>query len=115
VFELRRHFITIAIVLPLVIIARYTLFENASEFGLFAQEMKRYVAPLAIALSVVAIVGLIAVATNKIDHLRQKRLSNIFFWTSSILLALAVAAVFAHVKLQDNQSLDETSRSVVIL
>jgi cytochrome bd-type quinol oxidase subunit 2 len=114
-FELRRHFVTIVILLPLVVIARYALFENAQEFKLFAEELKRYVAPLVIALSVVVIVGLFGVLAKKIDQRRQERLSSIFFWFSSILLALAIAAVFAHVKLQSNQYSDETSRSVMTL
>lgn len=114
-FELKRHFITIVILLPLVVIARYSLFENAQEFKLFVEELKRYVAPLGIALSVIVIGALIGVLANKIDRRRQERLSSIFFWFSSILLALAVAAVFAHIKLQSNQYSNETSRSVMTL
>ncbi|MER9326372.1 hypothetical protein [Mesorhizobium sp. M0488] len=114
-FELRRHFLIIVILLPVVVIARYTLFENASEFALFAKELKRYVAPLGIALSLVAIVGLMVVVVAKVSMSQQKRLSNMFFWLSSILLVLAIAAVFAHVKLRSVQSLEEANRNVVVL
>jgi glucan phosphoethanolaminetransferase (alkaline phosphatase superfamily) len=113
VFELRRHFLTIVILLPVVAIARYTLFENASEFALFAKELKRYVAPLIIALLAIWIV--IIMVASKIDRSRQKRISNIFFWSSLVVLIFAIVAVFAHIKLQDNPSLNETGESVVAL
>ncbi|MET3579552.1 putative membrane protein [Mesorhizobium robiniae] len=112
-FELKRLFFTIVILLPVVAIARYTLFENASEFALFAKELRRYVAPLIVASLAVWVV--IIMIVNEIDHSRQKRILNIFFWSSLAVLILAIVAVFASVKLQHNPSLNETGESVVVL
>ncbi len=95
-------------------VARYTLFEDAFEFQLFFDQLKQYIAPVVIMLSVMLLSGVVVVAVKKVDKLHQEKLATGFFWFSSILLVLAFAAVFANVKLRDGQSSDQSSRSVAI-
>jgi len=102
--ELKRHLLIVATLLPLVFVARYALFDDASEFSLFAEQLKRYLAPLVIVLMVVLIAGFVIAVSKKIDKLQQEKLATVFFWLSSIVLALAIVAVFVQVKLQGHQA-----------
>jgi xanthine/uracil permease len=102
-----------ALLVPLALLARYTLFDDASEFRLFSEQLKRYVAPLVIGFVIVLIGGAAGVIGKRIDKLQQERLATAFFWLSSIILALAVVAIFANVKMQRQQSVQ--SDKVVIL
>ena len=102
-----------ALLVPLVLAARYVLFDDAAEFRLFAEQLKRYVAPLVIGFAIVLIAGAAGVIGKRISRPQQERLTTSFFWLSSIILALTVVAVFAHVKMQGQQTVQ--SEKVVVL
>jgi hypothetical protein len=95
---LKSHLRIYAILIPLVIIARYVLFRDAGEFTEFASALKTYITPLVIALAVLAIAVLSFSVIRKIDQKLQRRLVNLLFWTSTILLTTSIAAVFTYVK-----------------
>jgi hypothetical protein len=96
---LKSHLRIYAILIPLVIIARYTLFKDAREFKIFASTSVTYVAPLAIVLAIVAIAAVLFVIIKKVDNRLQQRLINVLFWGSAISLTISITAVFAYVKL----------------
>ncbi|WP_331374622.1 hypothetical protein [Sinorhizobium chiapasense] len=89
----------IAVLIPLILIARYTLFEDADEFQKFYAALRTYVLPIVfLNLAVVAVMLGLAL-TNKINSGSRERVINVCFWGSSMVLAAAVAYAFAVVKL----------------
>lgn len=97
---IKNHLKTVAVIIPLVVLARYTLFRDGVEFALFYTEMKSYVVPLGIVYALIAICGQIYFASRPNQLLRTKFTEG-FFWLSSVTLILAFAAVFIHVKLAE--------------
>ncbi|WP_274628494.1 hypothetical protein [Arvimicrobium flavum] len=95
----KKHLRLIAILAAVVLITRYTLFADAAEFALFSANLKAYIVPLAVGLSVLALGGTLLMALNKTSHAVQSRVSRAFFWISSAMLAVALVAAFITVKL----------------
>lgn len=96
---MRSYLRLFAVIIPLAIIARYALFEDAAEFKGFYVALKSYVLPvLFVNLAVLAVI-LMAAFTKKIGLGSQGRVIKIFCWASSISLAAAFAWAVAAVKL----------------
>lgn len=96
---MRSHLRLFAVLLPLVVIARYTLFDDAAEFQRFYAALRTYVLPVLFMTVAVLTVILVAAVTKKVDLGPQERVINVFFRGSSAVLASAFAYAFAVVKL----------------
>lgn len=88
-----------AVILPLVVITRYMLFDDAAEFQRFYAALRTYVAPVIIVVAAVLAVIMVATATRKIDLGPQEQVIKACLWGSSAVLAAAFAYAFAVVKL----------------
>ncbi|APG91508.1 hypothetical protein [Sinorhizobium americanum] len=96
---MRSHLRLLAVLIPLILFARYTLFEDAEEFRRFYGALWNYVLPIVfLNLAVLAVVSGLAL-TNKTNPGSQERVINLCFWGGSMVLATAVAYAFAVVKL----------------
>lgn len=88
-----------AVIVPLALIARYVLFEDAAEFKRFYAALRIYVLPVLFANLAVLAVILLAAFTKRIDFGSQERVIKVFSRASSITLAAAFAWAIAAVKL----------------
>lgn len=96
---MRSYLRLFAVIIPLAIIARYALFEDAAEFKRFYVALKSYVLPvLFVNLAVLAVI-LVAALTKRINVGSRERIINACFRGSSITLAAAFAWAIAAVKL----------------
>ncbi|MBK5570675.1 hypothetical protein [Ensifer sp. SSB1] len=89
----------LAVILPLVVITRYVLFEDAAEFQRFYAALRTYVVPVIGATAVVLGAIMIATVTKKVNFGPQERVIKACLWRSSAVLAAAFAHAFAVVKL----------------
>ena len=89
----------LAVVLPLVVIARYTLFDDAAEFQRFYAVLRTYVVPVIIVTAVVLGAIMIATVTKKVYLGPQEQVIKACLWGSSAVLAATLAYTFAVVKL----------------
>ncbi|GEC30433.1 hypothetical protein N181_10225 [Sinorhizobium fredii USDA 205] len=96
---MKSHLRLFAVLVPLTLLARYTLFEDAGEFQRFYGALRIYLLPVVFVMLAVLTVLLGAALTNKIDPESRERVINLCFWGSSTVLAAAVAYAFAVVKL----------------
>lgn len=96
---MRSHLRLFAVLLPLVIIARYTLFDGAAEFQRFYAALRTSLLPVLFITAAVLAVILVATVMKKVDLGPKERVIDICFWGRSAVLAAAVAYAFAVVKL----------------
>jgi hypothetical protein len=89
----------LAVVLPLVVIARYTLFDDAAEFQRFYAALRTYGAPVIIVTAAVLGTIMIATVTRKVYLGPQEQVIKACLWGSSAVLAATLAYTFAVVKL----------------
>jgi hypothetical protein len=88
-----------ALIVPLVLIARYALFEDAAEFKRFYAALGTYVLPVLFANLAVLAVVLLTAFTKRINFGSPETVIKVFSWASSITLAAAVVWAIAAVKL----------------
>ncbi|NRQ15052.1 hypothetical protein [Ensifer sesbaniae] len=96
---MRRHLRLLAVVLPLVVLTRYMLFDDAAEFQRFYAALRIYVAPVIIVSAAVLAVIMVATATKKVYLGPPERVIKACLWGSSAVLAAALAYAFAVAKL----------------
>ncbi|ACP25611.1 hypothetical protein NGR_c18470 [Sinorhizobium fredii NGR234] len=96
---MRSHLRLFAVLLPLVIIARYTLLDDAAEFQRFYAVLRTSFLPVLFITAAVLTVILVTTVTKKVDLGPQDRVINVCFWGSSAVLAAALTYAFAVVKL----------------
>lgn len=96
---MRDHLRLIAVLLPLMLIARYALFEDADEFSRFYGALRKYVLPVLFAnIALIAVILLVA-TRKRVNRKRHSQIANFCFWGSSAILAATLAYAFAAVKL----------------
>lgn len=94
---MRSHLRLFAVIVPLIIIARYVPFEDAAAFKRLYAALRTYVLPvLSVNLAVLAVI-LLAAFTKRIDFGSQESAIKVFSRAGSITLAAAFAWAIAAV------------------
>ena len=95
-----KHLLTsLAVAAVFVVVARYVLFPDKTEFAQFFYVLKTFVAPVLIVIALAFMSALAFVIGRKSGAATQNRLIAIMSWSSGIIVALALALATAYVKL----------------
>jgi hypothetical protein len=89
----------ILIAVAAALVLRYVIFPDKVEFAHFVEVSKTYVAPLIAAVSIVGLVGALYAFNAKIDRERQQRVTNVWFWATSVFFAVITTCAVLYVKI----------------
>ncbi|WP_104664342.1 hypothetical protein [Ensifer adhaerens] len=88
-----------AVILPLLLVARYTLFDDAAEFQRFYDVLRTHVVPVLFVVAAVVFAVMIATVTKKVYLGPEERVINALAWGSSAVAVAAFTYAFAVVKI----------------